>query len=101
MFIKFRIMRIVDFGEFTPLDEIYKAFPKTKHKRISNAIDILGRKGFIVSNDECTGVSYRTLSSFYEYTASIRKAFFEIAVSMSTIAAALISLAELLITISQ
>ena len=101
MFIKFRIMRMVDFGEFTSLDEIYKAFHKTKHERISNAIDILGRKGFIVSNDECTGISYKTLSSFYEYTENIRKAFFEIAVSLSTIAAALISLANLLITISQ
>ena len=100
MFIKFRIMRMVDFGEFTSLDEIYKTFPKTKQERISKAIDILGRKGFVVPNDECTGISYRTLSSFYEYTVSIRKAFFEIAVSLSTIAAALISLAELLLTIS-
>lgn len=85
MFLKYRIMKKLEFGKFTLIETILSWFPDKKAPRVGKAIDMLGKLGFIEHNNECTAVSPRTLSSFQDFLAYQRKIIFEYTVGISAV----------------
>lgn len=89
MFLKYRIMRKLEFGEFVSIEEYRSWFPNTNSDKVDNAVDILGNLGFIVHNEDCTGISLRTFSSLHNFLFYQRKVFFDYAVGISAIVIAI------------
>ena len=85
MFFKYRIMKKLEFGEFTLIETILSWFPVRKALQVGKAIDMLGKLGFIEHNNECTTVRPKTLSSFQDFLIYQRKIFFEYTVGVSAV----------------
>lgn len=95
MFLKYRIMKHLKFDEPVDIESLHKEIHSSRItlKNINafgEAINELGREGFI-SHDENGDISLYAYSSFHEYKAHLRKAFFEIAVTVSAIVVAVTS----------
>lgn len=99
MFCKRRIMRKLTFGEYTSIEEILSWFPQPFQEKAGNAIDLLGKLGFIEPSEDLKSVSLRTLSSFQDYKAYCAKQFFEYAVGISAAIVAIESLLNIIGTV--
>lgn len=85
MFLKYRIMKKLEFGEYTSLEKIHKWFPSIDPNKVDDNVDMLGKLGFIEHDEECTAVMLRTLSSLQDFLVYQRKIFFEYAVGISAV----------------
>lgn len=95
LFVQYQIMKKLDFGEGVSISYIFDLFPYYPKKKIAIAIDLLGKGGFLEGNLETRTISPRTLTSFYDFKISLRKAFFETSVSISAIIVAIATVLEL------
>ena len=78
MFLKYRILSKLEFGEFQDLRALHRSVGWCRFKRFSQCVDQLGRGGFLSYND-ARDVSLYCYSSLHEYLVELRKAFFEFA----------------------
>lgn len=90
MFIKYRIMRHIEYGEYYDLVKLCKTLRYANFDKFTKRTDSLGRAGFL-SYNELGHITHKCLSSFSEYKASLRKIFFEISVSVASIIVAITS----------
>ena len=82
---KYRIMRKLEFGKYTPLETVAGWFPGKSIESVGKSIDLLGKLGFIEASDDLNSISLRTLSSLQDFLEYQRKKFFEYAVGVSAI----------------
>lgn len=94
MFLKYRIMKKLKLGEWITPEEISELFPYEPTKKVCEAIDILGRTGFLTHNETLNHVMPNNFASFREYETHLRREFFECAVSISAIIVAITSIIE-------
>ena len=99
MFLKHRIMRKLDFGSYTSLDEVISWFPRTSQERVGSSIDTLGKLGFIKPSSDCISITLSSLSALQDFNTYCAKQFFEYAVGASAIVVALESLLNIVQTI--
>lgn len=94
MFLKYRIMKKLQFGEWLSLEEIHKLFPSASPENFGTAVDWLGCEGFLECNSEGK-IGPKVFTSFYRYKVTLRKAFLELCVSIAAIIVGITSILEL------
>lgn len=95
MLLKYRVMKKLEFDEPVCVKTLASALRTPFNKRFTEAVDFLGRNGFL-AHDSGGKISLYCLSSFREYKAYMRKTFFEISVSISAITVAITSVLQCL-----
>lgn len=94
MFLKYRIMKKLEYGEWLSLEETHELFPDASFEEIGIAVDWLGCEGFLECNSDGK-ISPKVFTSFYRYKITLRKAFLEFCVSIAAIIVGITSILEL------
>ena len=95
MFLKYKILSKLEFGEYADIETLHNQFPNVSVDKFGREIIMLIGMGLIGYNEK-HDVSLKRITSVYEYRIHIRKTLFGIIVSVSTIASAIFSFLALL-----
>ena len=88
MFMNYRILKKLEFGNYVSVETACNFFPNTSLDKVGRSIVMLVGMGFIDYDPDCN-VSLKRITSLYEYKNYVGRKFFEFTVSISAIVMAI------------